>query len=545
MTCSWIFRAPGNRDRCQKVLNERDNRLGTLVLAECLENEGHFIPGISEIIEALCAERTWMLPAHDRKLRNFDGKLMDMDLRSTLVGWDLATAHYLLGEKLSEAIRSKLEQEVNRRILKPFREIVEGRAKGAYWLRATHNWNAVCLAGVAGSALPLVESAEDRAWYVAAVEHYIQSFLSGFTPDGYCSEGMGYWGYGYGRFLMLSEMLRQSTQGKVDLMTAPEAAAPALYALRAEIINGLYPSIADCSPRARPDVTLIKYIADRFDLDRPERRSVSFASRGHGLGPGMVFNAILEPLPMAPRPALAKPELERTWFNDGGVLICRPGSNATPFAAVLKAGHNGEHHNHNDIGSFSVVLGSHVLICDPGGEVYTARTFSPQRYESKLLNSYGHGVPVVDGKLQSTGMKAHAKVLRTKFSEAEDQLTLDLTSGYAVDDLKKLEREFVFRRGARPALTVRDTVSFEKPHTFETALITWGKWKETAPGKYRIEEEGQAVEVTLDTGGRAFIVVDEVLKEDVGGGRQPTRLGFKLKEPLQSGQVSFSIIPAL
>jgi len=123
-------------------------------------------------------------------------------------------------------------------------------------------------------------------------------------------------------------------------------------------------------------------------------------------------------------------------------LICRPAPGAkVEFAALLKGGHDAELHNHNDVGSFSVVLGDRMLICDPGGEVYTARTFSGKRYESKVLNSFGHAVPVVDGKRQKAGADARGVVQQTKFSELSDLLRLDLRSAYPAKALQKLRTQ--------------------------------------------------------------------------------------------------------
>jgi type I restriction enzyme M protein len=98
------------------------------------------------------------------------------------------------------------------------------KGRGAYWHVGTSNWNAVCTAGVVGAALAAVESRKDRAVYVAAAERSMEFFLSGFTDDGYCSEGMGYWNYGFGHFVMLSETLVQATGGKLDLLANKKAA---------------------------------------------------------------------------------------------------------------------------------------------------------------------------------------------------------------------------------------------------------------------------------------------------------------------------------
>ena len=116
----------------------------------------------------------------------------------------------------------------------------------------------------------------------------------------------------------------------------------------------------------------------------------------------------------------------RSWFEDAGVLIARPAQDSDAVLGVaLKGGHNAEHHNHNDVGSYVVVVKDRAVLLDPGSEVYTARTFSAQRYESKLLNSFGHPVPVVAGQLQQTGREAHAEVLATEFTDEQWQEFID------------------------------------------------------------------------------------------------------------------------
>ena len=99
-----------------------------------------------------------------------------------------------------------------------------------WWLTVTNNWNAVCLANVTGTALALIERPEEKAFYVAAAEKYITNFLSGFTEDGYCSEGIGYWNYGYGCFVRLGHMLQGATGGQVDLFAIPKARSAGLFA---------------------------------------------------------------------------------------------------------------------------------------------------------------------------------------------------------------------------------------------------------------------------------------------------------------------------
>ena len=538
------FSKTGNRSRCERVLKGRQSRIVSFTLAECLEDRGRFLSPLTKAIEALCAEKTWTYPAHDRKLDNFHGRTVEIDLRASAVAWDLATADYLVGDRLSPATRRMVRENVQRRVLQPFRDMVQGRRPEIHWLRATHNWNAVCLAGVTGAALALEESPDDRAWFVAAAQHYIRFFLSGFTPDGYCSEGVGYWNYGFGHFLMLGEAIRQATGNRLDLFADPAALQPARYGLRTEIINGLYPTIADCHPGSRPAQEFVQFICERLGLAVPDAGQADFTRPSGSLAATMMFSFLDKPLPIVASAKITPDSPLRTWFKDGGVLICRPQPGSeTQFAAVLKGGHNAEHHNHNDVGSFSVIAGKAMVICDPGGEIYTARTFSAHRYDSKVLSSYGHAVPVIGGELQRTGAQARAAVLRADFRDEEDTLALDLRSAYTAPGLKRLERTFVFQRGESAGLTVCDEATFSEPTSFETALITWGDWKRLSETELSLTDDGGAVRVRIDTGGEPFKISTERLNEDVPTRTKPLRLGIALNSLVKAAKVTLTITP--
>jgi len=538
------FSRTGNRDRCQAVLFARSERLSTLTLAECVENRGRFTKPVVEVIAALCAERTWVYPAHDGALNNFYGRIVEMDLRATHVAWELATADFLLGDKLPAETRRLIREHAQRRVLQSYRDMVEGRRGEIHWLRVQNNWNAVCLAGVTGTALALEESRERRAWFIESAEYYIRNFLKGFTPDGYCSEGLGYWNYGFGHFVMLGETVRQATGGGLDLLANPAALAPALFPSRSEIINGIWPVIADCYPGTHPGEKLSRYLDERLGLRKTGDRDDIFLRPDQGLVSTALFAFLPAPLPPAQHAGRITDSPLRTWFTNAGVLICRPmpGSKMR-FAAALKGGNNGEHHNHNDAGSFSVVSGKAMVICDPGAEVYTRRTFSAQRYDSKVLNSFGHAVPVVAGQLQRPGGEARAMVLRTDFTDEADTLALDIRSAYIVPELQKLERTFVFHRTLPASLTVRDQVAFTGAETFETALVTWGKWKKISENELLISDGNDAVRVKIETGGRPFTVISETLDEDVHYPTKPLRIGIALELQVKEAVVTLTITP--
>ncbi len=91
-----------------------------------------------------------------------------------------------------------------------------------------------------------------RAYFAAMAEKFIENFYAGYSPDGYCSEGLGYWNFGFGRYVMLSETLRHATNGKVNWLDDSRVTAMANYGRKIEILNGVYPVFADGHVDAEP-----------------------------------------------------------------------------------------------------------------------------------------------------------------------------------------------------------------------------------------------------------------------------------------------------
>jgi hypothetical protein len=196
------------------------------------------------------------------------------------------------------------------------------------------------------------------------------------------------------------------------------------------------------------------------------------------------------------------------------------------------------------VGSFVVALGRKTPLVDPGSEIYTQRTFSGRRYQSNVLNSFGHPVPRVAGQLQATGRKAEARVLKTEFTDQADTLVLDLRSAYPVKELQTLRRSFVFSREGAGSLTVTDEVRLGSPGEFETALITFEPWKQISPGKLVVGTGANAVQVDIDARGQKYQVNSQEIHEDLPGKRIPVRIGLAFTEPVTEGIICLTIKPS-
>lgn len=191
----------------------------------------------------------------------------------------------------------------------------------------------------------------------------------------------------------------------------------------------------------------------------------------------------------------------RTFYPVAGILVERPRDNAG-LAFTIKAEGDGPH-NHNDVGSYAIGLGSAQPAGEPGGPAYyTSQTFSKDRFLSKLLNSYGHPVPVVDGHLQRNSLKVKAPVLSTHFTENEDNMTIDMTDAYDAPALKHLQRQVSYSREGKGSVDIVDSYDVEGTIPVEEAITTHGQWKQVDASTldFTANEETVRIRIVAPTG---------------------------------------------
>ena len=528
------FSKNGNRSNYEKRHFKRKKNFLLLYVGECLERKGRFIPKIVEYLEAYCAMRSWSLPVHDGELECFNGK-PHVDLSSADTSRELAFCISWLGDAIPEETRKKVYSEIERRTFRPYLDHARGVRKIGrhWWFHGGNNWNSVCNSCVVRAALAIIPDRRLRAEFVMHAAGSVPYAIAGYTPDGYCSEGMGYWNYGYGHHLRMGLSIRAATGGKVDLFTDPKMKKVMEYAYGFQLQNGKSPFFADGGGCPQPVALALGRqvwpdLVSTAALESPVfgMDSSYFSLRAFGQ----------EPKPCAPTMDVLPP---RTWFPNAQVLISRLGDSARKidFGIALKGGHNAELHNHNDVGTYTIMLDGVEMCGDPGGEVYTRRTFSKDRYVSKMLNSYGHPVPVVGGRLQRTGRKAAAKVLKTSFTEGVDTIVLDCTAAYDVPELKSLVRTLVFDRRKGTA-TITDKVSFAKPTAFEVPVITYRDYDKAAGGmRFTFKKPAGKRTMKRDVKASAPIVFKEDAIDNPGR-PSPKRLAFSFAKPVTEASIT-------
>jgi hypothetical protein len=528
-----------------QMMRNRARGLSQATWAECLENKGRYTKFVEDGLRDILEQKSWVSPRNDFDFKNYNGKEYSVELTSALYAHTIAQTLYMMGEKLNPGLRKEAIDAIHKRVFAPVLDKIktQNKERENKFLEMTNNYNHVCLSGVVGAALTVLEDKYERAVFTYIGEYYSQNGLKGFGDDGYCSEGVGYYNYGFGHFVMLRENIWQSTGGKLDLFTNPKVKKIASFVSGLEIVNGVFPAISDSHPGMKPDPGIMNYVSRNFGLGLAEYDALTFEGKtdDNRSAVMMVFpNSASKQTPGSNKKD--EKQILRSFFEQTGVLICRPApGSSVNLGVAFKGGNNKEHHNHNDVGSYTIVLGSEIMAGDPGTIPYTSDIFNEKyRYNYKTIGSYGHPVPFVAGKPQEAGAQALAKVSSKSFMPDKDQLALDISSAYSVPGLNRLERNMEYDRTAKGNVTFSDHFVYSQPQTFETALVTRAKWVKKSDNSLLLTKGNEKMLVTFSSPGNTLLIRSEEITE---GGAPYARIGIYTEKPVSSGRIIVSYTP--
>ena len=511
----------GDTQSGKDLISGRMRAFSTLVWAECLENKDRFTPLILSFMYDIMGQKTWVNP------RNYDEKNYGglIELATASYSHNLAQAVYLLDDKLPRSVYEDLLKQLDRRTFSPLLETLAGRNNFHGWLKSTNNWNPVCLEGAVCSALIMLTDRMQRAQFVSIAEKYVPNYLEGFKEDGYCTEGIGYYNYGMSHFLVLREIILLNTGGRIDVFGDDSKIREiAAFPKNIDILNGIYPSIADCSANSQPLQSIQRYMNQALGIELPVDREPSLGQTDdltvHLLD--VVKNLDNE----GGKPEVTVSQPLRSYFSQSGILVVRTGADEPKaMGAALKGGHNSEAHNHNDLGSYTLVSGKQKMVEDPGAIPYNIKTFGPERYTAfKSLGSYGHSVPLICGKDQISGSKARAIVTKTSFTEDRDEWDVDLSSAYDISQLKAVIRRFVFNR-KQASFSVTDSFAFDSRQVFETAITTRSSIRIIDNHHIELERAGEKLILSIRSNAKKLSITTEEIAE---GGVPYTRIAIRL-----------------
>lgn len=445
----------------------------TRAVVEMLVDDKSMMSIIHDLLWSICEETSWVLPAHEDPDPDY------IDLFAAETGAALAEAVYLLGDQLAVEVVQRVRQEVERRILCPY--LTYGRKY--WWHTGNLNWNAVCNGAIGLSFMRLEDDPRRLAEAITLVLEGFDAYLAtGFEADGGSLEGIGYWNYGLLYYVVVAELLRERTDGRLDLLANPRLAQIARFPIVMSLAPGTYLNFGDAHERAELQPGIVQRLAERTGLAElkglidplkyHEKEGSATARLAIAVRDIAWWDGQQQPFPTDAH--------EDVYLPDCAIIkLTSRTAQGQPVILAAKAGRNDGHHYHTDIGHFIVNVGGESLLCDPGRGLYSRDYFNERRFQNIFCNSFGHSVPRIDGQMQMTGPKFggdrlvegkivhHGRVADEKFAE------IDFTPLYDVPELT-IARRKLRMASQRGEIWLEDTFECSgNPLDIEEAFVTW------------------------------------------------------------------------
>ena len=543
--------AQGARKEWAESLKELFRVIDRCTLAECKENRGRYMPQIIKALEKIL-DTPWGSPDSDLEGKVVSGGYRYAGLQSLITASCVLSAYMVLDDKLPESLRARLRKAILEWSVEPvMRDLAlppgTGTSRNNYghwvmsWIDGTNNITPFSYYRAVIICNALVPSKRERAELLVCAIRANENYLRNFTPEGYTTEGMSYWHMGFSASCDLALLVRDLTGGKVDLSHDPHIDAIVKLgwemAMDPPACTGLYPHFSDSGREG------LGALQDQFFYVKMNRLAgVDYYSREIAqtkpeFQPSSVnlFADLMQTVAMMQKFPPLKPAPPRNlicYVPECGVLVSRDLPGSEPFSFASKGGHNQEFHNHCDLGSFVVGLGSRFYCGDPGSPVYASKT-------RQIVNgSAMHPVPMINGKEQSKGKKAFAKVLELKTEPEYARISYDLKHAYPVKELTKLVRTFTHERQKR-RVVLEDKFAFSEKGVFTGCLTTYSRPEKIAENRWRFGR----LDVVFQADAPLTFQVDTP-KVTMRTPMQFHRLRYEFASPRKDGKITVIFTPS-
>jgi len=472
------FYVNGSRLPFESAYFERRRRLARAAIAALLDDSperGRWLDSLREKTTTLFSEFSWALPAHVNSPSGRDPFHIDL--------FSAETAN-LMAELLTlfpEVFAPSLVAAIKARVRRDFSENYVNRHEDFFWTKAANNWNAVCHQGILGAALALEEDTALLARMLTISKKYLPLFLRGFGSDGACSEGPGYWQYGFGWFCVLNEQIETRTLGQLSLIEGdPHVREIALFGPRVTLTNFHFVNFSDSPRTGALSPSLLSYLGKRLgdeNLLAHARKSYQRLDQTglnlQGQRTDLLYFVRLLLNTSEDMNAESSVEPVDFFFEDLAVIVSSGRDSAGhlwEFAA--KGGNNAEQHNHNDCGSYLLNIDGSPVVIEIGAPEYTKDFFRENRYQYLAARTLGHSLPIVNGREQAAGPQYASKVISYELSPGHTEFSVNLAECYPSDaHCSELIRSFYFDK-LQGRLRIKEFFDLSVHQSFETSVLT-------------------------------------------------------------------------
>ncbi len=452
----------GDRTAWEDAAFARQRRLSRAAVAAAVTLDDDAIDEVVDGVVLLCEQSSWCWPAHDDTRRVHGSVLATVtdpfvDLGAGEAVAQLAWIDHLLGAALDDrapGIRARIRHEARVRVFEPFQ-----RRRDWHWIGLdgdVHNWNPWIHGNVVVAALRLLDApaeTEERDRVVGLAVEGLDRYVAALPADGAIDEGYAYWWNGACRALEALDVLAHATAGAVDATGIASLRETVAFPHRSHLGGDWFVNHADGQARPPADQPwhALQRAARRYGDDDAAALAESHRHPGSPAatereGLGRLLRGLIDAA-WVTASAGAPPLPRDVWLPSTEVVLAREAEGSSAgLALVAKGGHNAEHHNHNDVGSFLVAVDGVPVIVDAGRPTYTAATFGPDRYDIWTMQSGWHNVPVVRGRTQPAGRDAAARGAAAEIGDARTTFSLELADAYPEAGLASWRRRATLDR---------------------------------------------------------------------------------------------------
>lgn len=556
------YKRTNNRSRFQDVYNRRRDELLFATLIECCRNDGALMDDILDLTWMILEETSWCYPAHNNSVSIADGlpyyKQWSITICSTMTAAKLAFVYQVMGEKLDE-----ISKMVTMRIREVIQEKVlsEMLNRDDYWWMGLGsrkpnnvgiwNWRNAMIA-----ALIVVEDVDFLRKFMLKAIICMDQYIDFQGEEGGCNEGPSYWFHSHGNVIEALEVMNKATNGAfTDCFKTEKVRNMSKFLLEMYTGGKYFVNFADGSPVLESGALFVYRCGKVLGIDEVCDFAAEWGEESGQINPflgDVEMYRMLENVKYydeyISHKSSGKSDAE-FYLPDLGVMTVRAKNENGEIFLGAKGGHNGESHNHNDVGNFIVYKNGERFIVDSGPLTYSALTFSDKRYTLWTNRSEYHNVPTIDGYNQLNSPKGKPKnegyrsenVVYLK-EENVSSLSMSIKNAYENrDEIKAFDRCIKIDKSTG-VITVTDSFDMGKETEVTWNFLTHQKPQWDGEKITLVAENGNMLEIAPT--GTEFAFTGETV--DYDDETMSTRWGDKLYRillgaRLNKGEVKFEI----
>lgn len=422
----------------------------------------------------------------------------------------MAIGYDWLYDQLSPESRTSIKDAILTKGLEPSFD-----TKYNYWLRATHNWNQVCNAGMVFGALAVLEDhPEVSKQIIDRAMETIHLPMEDYEPDGAYPEGYGYWNYGTSFNVLFNHAIDKAFPGLFDYSKHPGYLQTGEFLMSMVAPGGSSYNWGDAGGGGSLSPAMFWFAQKNNDpsilwvekkyLEKNNYRSFT----GNRILPAIILWGKDIKIENVVEPS------SKTYIGEGKMpLMLTRTSWTDPNALYLgfKMGSPSVNHGHMDVGSFIMEADGVRWAIDMGSQSYESlesrgmsifgRTQDAQRWTILRLNNYIHNTLTVNRELQR--VDGYARIEKHGAGNDFTFAVTDISSLYATQLAQAWRGAAVVDNSY---VVIRDELkAADKQANVRWQMLTDAEVKLSGNNSAILEKDGKQLTIRVDEPANAVI----------------------------------------